>query len=413
MNSRWMWLVLAALLLGYSSAPAMWLLRQTESVPISRLLTNLHQRLATNGQNAEVLYQLARVHSMAYATNLATLPVTKVEGEPVFAPPGSDTGVPAKVSLGDSPGARAVARRHLTNSIAYYERAARLVDRNPSGQNRWLVVPIHLGLAWCLDQDGRKPAAIRAYRKALQHAWRQEVDGEFTVRERAEWTWDQLRAGRNPFAKPSRGGLGPGVCFSDEIIGYLLKLLDPKADAKEIAQLEADRKHLRSMPRAVTPIVIPLTDRVALSELTDPSARVAFDLDGSGEKRRWGWITTNAAWLVFDHDGRGQITSGLQLFGNVTFWVFWRNGYEALASLDDDDDGFLRGEELQGLALWRDGNGNGLSEPGGVTAATALGVEALACRSDTGADGVPFNPQGVRLRDGRVRPSYDWFAPSR
>jgi len=34
--------------------------------------------------------------------------------------------------------------------------------------------------------------------------------------------------------------------------------------------------------------------------------------------RRRGWF--------FDHDGRGQITSGLQLFGNVTFWIFWQNG---------------------------------------------------------------------------------------
>jgi hypothetical protein len=51
--------------------------------------------------------------------------------------------------------------------------------------------------------------------------------------------------------------------------------------------------------------------------LTNPNARVAFDLDGSGLPRKWGWITPKAAWLVYDPAGEGRITSGLQMFGNV------------------------------------------------------------------------------------------------
>jgi hypothetical protein len=394
-------------------AGAMWIRYETERVPIARLLTNLQQRLATNGQNVEVLYQLARVHSMAYATNLAFVPVTKEDMQPMFDHPGEDTGVPRKVSLQPTLQAQADARYHLTNAIAYYRQATKLVVKSSKPNDRWLVIPIHLGLAWCLDQSGSRKEAIEAYRDALQHAWRKEVDGEFTFRERAEWSWDRLRAGQNPLAKPKRGYLGPGVCYSEEIIGYLLALLDPQKDAKEIAQLQSDRKQLQSMGRAITPILMPLHRDVALDELVNPDARIAFDLDGSGHQRRWGWITTNAAWLVYDHDGSGRITSGLQMFGSVTFWIFWRDGYQALSSLDNDHDGQLTGDELRGLALWNDRNGDGISDVGEVTPVSELGIVAIDCGSARHPSGIRFNERGAIFRDGSSRATYDWIAPSR
>jgi hypothetical protein len=122
----------------------------------------------------------------------------------------------------------------------------------------------------------------------------------------------------------------------------MLKLLDPGKDAKELADLQAKRATLGRMGFAITPILVPLVKGAALSELVNADAEVTFDLDGSGLPRQWGWTTSNAAWLVFDWDGRGRITSARQMFGNVTFWIFWRAGYEALHSLDDDQDGLLR-----------------------------------------------------------------------
>jgi hypothetical protein len=41
------------------------------------------------------------------------------------------------------------------------------------------------------------------------------------------------------------------------------------------------------------------------------------------------------------------LTSALQLFGNVTFWMFWSNGFEAMRALDDNQDGTLAGGELR------------------------------------------------------------------
>jgi len=211
---------------------------------------------------------------------------------------------------------------------------------------------------------------------------------------------------------PLRGSIGPGPCYSNEIIGYLLKLLDPVKDAKEIAQLQKDRKALSTMGRMVTPLLVSLEPNTPLEQLVDPIANVAFDLDGSGAQRRWGWITPKAAWLVFDHDGSGRITSGLQMFGNVTFWIFWRDGYAALPALDDDGDGTLTGSELRGLSLWRDLNGNGISEPGEVRPVTEWGVVAIQCGSETHSSGIPFHPHGVVMSDGSTRATFDWIAPS-
>ena len=51
---------------------------------------------------------------------------------------------------------------------------------------------------------------------------------------------------------------------------------------------------------------------------------------------------------------------GLQLFGSVTWWLFWEDGYAPLAALDDNHDGRLEGAELKGIAIWFDRNGNGV-----------------------------------------------------
>jgi hypothetical protein len=189
-------------------------------------------------------------------------------------------------------------------------------------------------------------------------------------------------------------------------------LLDPKTDSAEISRLRKLQQVLKDMPRAISPILVPLTAGLAFGELVNPGAGIRFDLDGSGLLRKWGWITPKAAWLVYDSDGRGQIKSGLQMFGNVTFWIFWRDGYAALAALDDDGDGALRGGELRGLALWQDADGDGISDPGEVRPVGAFGITSIACQGQKGADDIKWNPSGITFTNGAVRPTYDWIAPS-
>jgi hypothetical protein len=191
---------------------------------------------------------------------------------------------------------------------------------------------------------------------------------------------------------------------------YLKPHLDAKADREEIARNDKRIAQLRGIPRPVTPIAIPLADDLTVDDLEDRSASVLFDADGSGEIKRWSWITPNAAWLVYDRKGSGQITSALQMFGNVSFWCFWDNGYQALAALDNDNDGRLSGPELAGLALWHDANSNGVSDSGEVRQLAAYNIVALSCRwQEDGShpDEIAFSPLGVTLADGTTRPSFD------
>ncbi|MGC4047499.1 MAG: hypothetical protein QM758_27195 [Armatimonas sp.] len=127
-----------------------------------------------------------------------------------------------------------------------------------------------------------------------------------------------------------------------------------------------------------------------------------------------------ANWIRGDHPkrrfwygipgARSKITSGVQLFGSSTFWLFWKDGYSAMAALDDNADAWLSGKELKGLSLWQDRNRNGVSEPGEVTPIDATEIAALAVNS-TGTDGgFISNSQGLRLKSGALLPTWDWVA---
>lgn len=75
--------------------------------------------------------------------------------------------------------------------------------------------------------------------------------------------------------------------------------------------------------------------------------------------------------LVFDPAHTGSITSREQLFGSHSFGGkpgggSWDDGFEALATLDKDNNGKIAGSELDALALWFDKNRDAISQPGEV-----------------------------------------------
>lgn len=371
-------LILLFLALSGAWGQAKFLCVETEQVPIARLIANFERKIqaGTNGveQALRLRSALGRLHSMAYALKTNALAVDQRTGEPWYGYEHSaQIGAPETVKAVTTAGQELAAKEHLRQAIEQYRQAVKLKPTH---------LPSQLGLGWCLDQSGDKPAAVQHYRLALELAWKEEAGGFM------------------------------GRSLTEEIAGYLLPLLDPKRDAAAIAQVEQRRDAMKKAPRAVTPLLIPLDGRAGLDELVDPKAGVMFDLDGSGLARPWGWITSRAGWLVYDPSGRGQITSALQLVGSVTFWLFWADGFDALAALDDNGDGWLRGDELQGLAIWRDANVNGVSEPGEVRPLADWGIVGLSCQRAVHASGIPFSPEGVLFQDGTTRPSYDWIARS-
>ncbi len=177
------------------------------------------------------------------------------------------------------------------------------------------------------------------------------------------------------------------------------------------ATAKAVVKAFENLPEcnAITPLVIGLDNSKLIGDLIDQNSRVRFDLDGTCRVQTYVWPRANAGFVVWDPDRTGKITSGRQLFGSATWWLFFNDGFAALASLDDNHDGMIRGDELVGLSIWADANSNGISEPGEVKPISQHAITSLSCRS-TGQDGSSLVASaGVELSDGSHRPLWDWI----
>jgi tetratricopeptide (TPR) repeat protein len=371
MTARLVCLVMACGLFA-SNLAGKYVRVESQMVPVDRLVANLERDLQRNGDKAAAHINLGRLHGMAYALKADQLPAAGAAGSerPWY---GYDPkSIPYSAKSATTPQIMAAAKAHLQKAIEHYETALKLEPT--SGLAR-------LGYAWTLQEAGQTARAIEEYRRVVAEGW----------------VIQQQNMNRY------RGSV------TSEAAGYLIPLLNPQRDAAEIKDLRAKIDQLQRIPRPITPIAIPLDDHVSIDAIVDPLARVRFDADGSGWRREWTWITRDAGWLVHDPKGTGEITSALQWFGNVTFWLFWDNGYDALAALDDEADGELAGEELRHLAIWHDRNRNGRSEPGEVRSLARHGVVALSTAHVAG-DGVTFaamSLQGARLADGQTRPTYD------
>ena len=350
---------------------------EARQVPVERLATNLEALIAKDPTNVSLRLNLARLHAMAYALKANTAAVRPGhEADGVDFGWGNNEAVPFKNKTEASPAALRTAQTQLAKALTKYRDTLALAPAN-------LVA--NLGYAWCLSQTADKPAAIAAYRKTISLAW--DVD-----------------------QKP-RHALAGDQSITEEAATYLIPLLHPVVDRDEITHLR-ERIALinKQTSRVITPIAIPLRPGLAADDLRDNGARVRFDADGSGIAKPWTWITPDAGWLVSDIHRTGRITSALQWFGNVTWWLFWDNGYEPLQALDDNTDGRIAGRELEGLSVWRDANSNGISESGEVQPVAFWHIVALSYdyRIDpTDRDEILFSPKGVTFADGSVRPTYD------
>ena len=369
-------LTLVALFLAFDPLAGIMVRHDVEDVPVDRVVANLEKLAANEPRVAQHRINLARAHVIAYALKTGTIQVGRGgEAQGPAADPLRENVQPVVKPTTD-PVKVKEAKSQLARALEQYEQAIAIDPANALAR---------LGYGWALEQSGAGAKAIAAYRVAIDLAWKDE-QRTTTVR---LYGWQSI---------------------TEEASRHLLPLLDPVKDEKEIATVRSRVADLRRMPRAITPIVIPLRDDATALDLADDSAAVSFDADGTGLQRRWTWITKDAGWLVFDPRGRGEIRSALQMFGNVTFWLFWSNGYDAMRSLDDDFDGRLKGKELTGLAIWRDANANGVSERGEVKPLADWAIVELSCAysfDETHPDEIPFAPAGVTFKNGVTRPTFD------
>ncbi len=166
---------------------------------------------------------------------------------------------------------------------------------------------------------------------------------------------------------------------------------------------------LPTKPSPITPIIFSLENK-QFSSLVDTTSEVRFDLDGSGLAKRWGWPVATTGILIYSTDFLKPITSGTQMFGSVSWWLLFDDGYQALSMLDDNRDGLLKSDELKGIAAWFDRNSNGVSESGEVIAVADLGIDAIETRSTgVASDGRSLEcVNGIHLKNGQKIPTFDW-----
>lgn len=375
-----------------------------DGIELNRLIDNLGYQIARDPDNLTLRAALARAHALVFALQSKHAELDSGTHEPVVL--AGQRGVEyyhpvMPLSVPQSPGPDA--RAHLAHAIELYNAVLNVpTDSSKAiGSSKgtdWsrdtyskmeMLSAARLGRGWCLEQSGDRQAAIADYRALVRQ------------------TWADLLPGR-------RGTPVPGRDWTDdaaEAATYLLKLLDPGRDAKEIAALKQHMAafNYKSM-RAITPIAIPLAKDTPLADIEDHDARVAFDADARHAGMYWSWLTPKAGWLAYDPKRTGKIASGIRLFGNTSYWMFWENGYQALSVLDDNHDGVLTGWELDGLVVWVDENRNGVCDDGEIKTLGTLNIKALRY-SHAPVEGHPdhivYSPQGVLYNDGTSGPSYD------
>jgi hypothetical protein len=445
------------LVLALTVASAHARFRMPEEVPVDRLIENVGKFVAEHPDSAQAHYTLARLHSLALVQKSRTLRIypPRREGDLPWLDHQFHPREP-KDELGE-----AELRAHLEAAVKSFRKALALAEKLPQ--------PIYvLGYAYTLEagsgvarsappgtepptlpqkETSRLESLLNLLASPDPEVW-QEADSKLSaegvhaasvllkhlddqdpsIRDGARRLLARLwkeaaiaayldafdQAVENDLAIPDMPIAGIRSLVSFEAGEGWLRLVRERGAKEEerekVKEVNVALEKLRGKPRRrITPIIFSVDRPRPLRALLAGGRTVRFDLDGDGVRELRPWLAPHAALLVWDPNNRGEITSGRQLFGSVTWWIFWDDGYAALAALDDDGDGWLAGAELTGLAAWRDANGNGTSEPGEVRSLADLGVRRLAVRATAKADGCPANPKGVEFADGRVLPSYDWI----
>lgn len=379
-----------------------------EMVPVDRLVRNAEAYIQKHGGEADAHYTLGRIHYLAFSSKRDHAPALvygeNKDGKPRPAPSWMAGWGPARDDQSQPPG-RGLSEEqlvgHAAKALRSFNEALRLDPKNGL---------YHLGLASLLDEFFQwKETARRTELPA-------ELHGITIEKIRDAYS----KAFSLAMVKDSRLRTMP-IEGTRSITAYeaavaLVRLAQNSAatlsDAgkREVKEAEKAVAKFEKLPMTVvTPIVFSFRPVSHLSALLAPDASVDFDLRGYGLPERWPWVKPELGFVVWDPQETGSIRTARQLFGSYTFQIFWRTGYDALASLDDNADGVLSGGELDGISAWFDRNSDGQSAAGEVTPLRELDIVALRVRA-AAYDGVhPTHPRGIILRDGSALRSWDWI----
>lgn len=380
-------------------------------VPAKRLIQNIQKYIKAHPQDPNGYYQLGRTHYLAYVLRSDQVRVLSngksqlpsAQPFPYLAhrrPNAKPSDVKQAVILG-----------HLRAAKTNLQKAIALDPGNAL---------YHLTLASALDQGSADAWASEATTQPEdQKGDLEKIKRQATLR----WQHEALDEYQKAFdlaikkdrQHPMQPILGVTSLVSHEAAGGYVRLAEAmhagKPYTKVIPKMKQAMAELESKPvGAVTPIIFSLKPGQQLSDLIARTATTHFDLDGTHRGWQWPWVKPETGILVWDPQHTGRVTSGRQLFGSVTWWIFWNNGYQAMAALDNNGDGQLTGQELAGIRVWFDRNGNGKADPGEVVSLQSLHITALATHPATHIGKSLANPRGITFADGRTLPTWDWVA---
>ena len=123
-----------------------------------------------------------------------------------------------------------------------------------------------------------------------------------------------------------------------------------------------------------TPIALDLDGSGAIERI---AGRFDLDITGDGHIEHLNeWFGPKDGILI---DSSSPIKSGnvtgLQLFGNSQGYA---DGFAKLHTLDDNSNGYIEGDELEGLAVWTDSNSNAKLDDGEVSTLASHGIVSLS-----------------------------------
>lgn len=402
------WGCIQAALSGAAWAFGGWDDDSDEFVPVDRLVENLEQRLNEHPDSHDLLSQLARVHSYAFAKGAKIIGDEYGEREPrepdAVEKPEDFGGFSPEISFHPTVVPEVFFTddlfAHLKTAIDYYTKAAAHKDADMLD---WL------GLGYTLRQAARYADRLATPEEAKDEA--KVTARRRDYQDRALAAYEKALNAPNNSYQFNFNSVAYEACKGIvNIYARRDNLTKEEQRLYKVYRRKLPEIRMNETGHAVSPIIFSLDTSRSLSELLAPDTIVPFDLDATGLGKRWPWVQPVTAFLVWDANGDGIVPNGEALIGSVTWWIFWNNGYEVLQALDNDKDGWLQGAELAGFGVWQDGNANGVSDPGEVRPLSAVGVTGVAVSVTGYVDGMPANPQGLRLEDGRVLPTYDWFA---
>ena len=121
------------------------------------------------------------------------------------------------------------------------------------------------------------------------------------------------------------------------------------------------------------------------------NGNIYFDHDANGFAEKTGWINAEDGFLARDLNKNGVIDDGSELFGNYTVLkdgTLAANGFEALKDLDSNNDGVfdVNDEAFHDVVVWRDANGNGMTDDGELIDLLQAGVSSIALNYNAGEE---------------------------